>query len=143
MSNKAELPPIVDDELLARFVLFSNWIRQDQTVRPDAFIPYPYPDLSVTRHRELSEFDLWQIGQPVADKSSRNLYGRADIHALTVKAQSLRIEPTPTPKNHANIIDWPADKPGQKIIASELNPKYAWAYYGQGHTKEILHEPTA
>ncbi len=120
MSNKAELPPIVDDELLARFVLFSNWIRQDQTVRPDAFIPHPYPDLSVTRHRKLSEFDLWQIGQTVADKSSRNLYGRADIHALTVKAQSLRIEPTPTPKNHANIIDWPEDKPGQKIIAQEI-----------------------
>lgn len=120
MSNKAELPPIVDDELLARFVLFSNWIRQDQTVRPDAFIPYPYPDLSVTHHRELSEFDLWQIGQNVADERPLKLYGRADIRAITVKAQSLHIEPTPTPKNHANIIDWPADKPGQKIIAQEI-----------------------
>ena len=63
MSNKTELPPIADDELVARFVLFSKWIRDDKTVRPDAFIPHPYPNLSVTRHRELSEFALWQIGQ--------------------------------------------------------------------------------
>lgn len=120
MSNKTELPPIADDELVARFVLFSKWIRDDKTVRPDAFIPHPYPNLSVTRHRELSEFALWQIGQSIADKSSRNLYGRADIQSLVVKAHSLRIEPTPEPKNHANITGWPLDKPGQKIIAQEI-----------------------
>ena len=50
MSNKAELPPIVDDELLARFVLFSNWIRQDQ-IPSDAFIPYPYRPLSYSPQR--------------------------------------------------------------------------------------------
>lgn len=120
MSNKTELPPVTDNELLARFVLFSKWIRDDKTVRPDAFIPYPYPNLSVTRHRELSEFALWQIGQGIADKRFLKLYGRADIQAITVKAHSLRIEPTPEPKNHANITGWPADKPGQKIIAQEI-----------------------
>ena len=81
MKNETELPPVTDNELLARFVLFSNWIRYDKTVRPDAFIPYPNPYLSVTRHRELSEADLWKIGQSVADKRSHNLYGRADIQA--------------------------------------------------------------
>lgn len=120
MNKETELPPVTDDELLARFVLFSNWIRHDQTVRPDAFIPYPYPNLSVTRHAGLSESDLWQIGQSVSDKIGRPLYGRADIRALAVKMQFLRIEPTPEPKNHANIIGWPADKPGQKIIALEI-----------------------
>ncbi|HHT9145302.1 MAG: hypothetical protein Q7J76_08540 [Candidatus Brocadiaceae bacterium] len=120
MRNETELPPVTDNELLARFVLFSKWIRLDQTVRPDVFMPYPYPYLSVTRHRELSEFDLWKTGQSVADKRSLKLYGRADIHATAVKAQSLRIEPTSTPKNHANIIGWPVDKPGQKIIAQEI-----------------------
>lgn len=120
MSDTTELPPVADDELLARFILFSKWIRHDQTTRPDAFIPYPCPDLSVTRHRELSEVDLWQIGQDVADKIDTHLHGRADIQALAVKAQSLHIEPTPMPKNHANIIGWPLDKPGQKIIAQEI-----------------------
>lgn len=120
MSNETGLRPVTDDELLARFVLFSNWIRHDKTVRPDAFIPHPYPDLSVTRHIGLSESELWQLGQNVSDKIGRPLYGRADIKALAVKTQSLRIEPTPEPKNHANITGWPADKPGQKIIAQEI-----------------------
>ncbi|MBI5307982.1 MAG: hypothetical protein HZB37_06560 [Planctomycetes bacterium] len=120
MSNKTELPPVTDDELLARFVLYSKWIRYDKNVRPDAFIPYPKPNLSVTRHRELSEVDLWQIGQDVADKIDTHFYGRADIQSLAVKAQSLHVEPTPMPKNHANIIGWPLDKPGQKMIAQEI-----------------------
>ena len=120
MSDVNELPPVTDDELLARFVLVGKWIRNDQTVRQDAFIPHPHPDLSVTRHIGLSESELWQLGQSVADKRALPLYGRADIQALAVKTQSLRIEPTPEPKNHANITGWPADKPSYKIIAQEL-----------------------
>lgn len=120
MSEESKLLPVTDDELLARFVLFSSWIRNDKTIRPDAFIPHPYPDLSVTRHLGLLESELWQIGQTVADKRPARLYGRADVQAITVKAQSLRIEPTPEPKNHANITGWPVDKPGQKIIAMEI-----------------------
>lgn len=120
MTDKTEFPLVTDGESLARFVLVSKWIRNDQTVRQDAFIPYPYPDLSVTRHVELSESELWQLGQSVADKRALPLYGRADIQALVVKSQSLRIEPTPEPKNHANITGWPSDKPGQKIIAQEI-----------------------
>lgn len=120
MTEETELPPVTDDELLARFVLFSNWIRHDKTVRPDAFIPHPYPDLSVTRHIGLSESELWQLGQNVSDKIGRPLYGRADIQAFAVKKQSLRIQPTPEPKNHANITGWPPDKPRQKSIAQKI-----------------------
>jgi len=120
MTDENTLPLVNDHEWLARFILFSNWIRGDQTIRPDAFIPHPYPDLSVTRHVGLLESELWQIGQTVANKRPAKLYGRADVQALTVKAQSLRIEPTPEPRNHANITGWPADKPGQKIIAIEI-----------------------
>ena len=120
MSGDSKLPLVTDDELLARFVLFRSWIRGDQTIRPDAFIPHPYPDLSVTRHVGLLEAELWQIGQTVADKRPARLYGRADVQVLTVKAQSLRIVPTPEPKNHANITGWPVDKSVQKIIALEI-----------------------
>jgi hypothetical protein len=121
MSDEVTLPPITDDEWVARFVLFSKWIRNsDHTVRPDAFIPFPWPDLSVTRHIGLSEAELWELGQAVADQRPATLYGRADVQALTVKRQSLRFVPTAEPKNHANITGWPADKPAQKIIAQEL-----------------------
>jgi len=120
MTDQASPPPVADDELLARFVLYSRWGRADQSVKPDAFIPHPYPDLSVTRHAGISETELWQIGQDVADERPATLYGRADVQALAATKLSLRIVPTLEPKNHANITGWPPDKPRQKILALEL-----------------------
>jgi hypothetical protein len=114
---------VADEECLARFIFFSNWIRNaDQTVKPNAFIPHPYPDLSVTRHINLSEEALWKVGQNVADARQINFYGRADICAIAVRRQSLKIDSAPVADNpnHANITGWPADKPAQKIIALEL-----------------------
>lgn len=121
MNENPSLPQVTDDEVLARFILFRGWIRNsDSAVRPDAFIPYPYPDLSVTRHMGLSVEEVWQISQAVAATRPATLYGRADIRAAHVRRQSLRIVPTPEPKNHANVTGWPKDKPAQKIIAQEL-----------------------
>jgi len=121
MTDIPALPPVSEDEWMARFILFRHWIRKsDLRVRPDAFIPHPYPDLSVTRHMDLSEAELWQIGQAIADKRPATLYGRADLRAKSVIKKSLRIVPTSEPKNHANITGWPADKPSQKIIAQEI-----------------------
>jgi len=121
MTGETTLPPITEDEWLARFVLFRRWIRSsDRSVRPDAFIPHPYPNLSVTRHVGLAEVVLWQIGQEIADTRPARLHGRADFQAHTVTKRLLCIAPTPEPKNHANITGWPPDKPSQKIIAQEI-----------------------
>ena len=111
-----------DDEWLARFVLFSRWIRSDRTLRPDAFIPHPWPDLSVTRHLQLSENEIWEIGQAIADKRGSDLLGRGDLQASIPRAQRLQIDADPIEGNlnHANITAWPADKPSQKIIAQEI-----------------------
>jgi hypothetical protein len=120
MTDILTLPPVSGDEWMARFILFSHWIRKsDRSVRPDAFIPH-LSSLSVIRHIDLSEVELWQIGQEIADKRPATLYGRADLQAISVIKKSLRIVPTPEPKNHANITGWPADKPSQKIIAQEI-----------------------
>jgi hypothetical protein len=71
--SSSEPPPLVyDNELLARFIFFSGWFRKDQTVRPDGFMPYPHSDLSVTRHWELSESQLWQIGHKAAGDPTRH-----------------------------------------------------------------------
>ncbi len=128
MSNEKKGSPITSDELLARFILFSNWIRSSEpvkTVKPDAFIPPLSLDLSVTRHEHLSEHELWHIGQGVADARPATLYGRADIRAAEVWRQSLDVESRPVSgnPNHATVIGWPADKPSQKIIAQELAAK--------------------
>lgn len=114
---------VADEEQLARFILFSRCIRSvDQTARPDAFIPYPYPDLSVTRHLNFSESELWKAGQDVADARPATLYGRADFCAAAARRQSLKVVPDPAPnnQNHAKIVGWPENKPAQKIIAIEL-----------------------
>ncbi len=112
--------PISDDEVLARFITQRNHIRSDKSIKPNAFIPYPWPNLSVTRHIGLTETELWEIGQEVANSRPATLYGRADVTAMTITSQSLNIVPTTTPRNHANVTGWPADKPSQKIIAQEI-----------------------
>lgn len=123
--EEADLKTVATDEQLARFILFSKWVRtSEQTVKPEAFIPYPRHDLSVTRHKNLPEQNLWQIGQDVANKRSSTghsitLYGRADINASAVRQEGLNVVPDPITKNlnHANIIGWPEGKPAQKIKA--------------------------
>jgi len=120
MSETSELP-VEDDELLARFVPFSGWIRpSNQTVKPDAFMPPENLELSVIRHVGLSIQELWQIGQSIVAARPAKLHGRADIGAGDVRKQSLDVVPTSQPRNHAHITGWPREKSAQKIIAQEL-----------------------
>lgn len=113
-----------DDERLARYILCRKHIRRDGSnlVKPEAFIPHPHADLSVTRHIGLSESRIWEIGQCVAKQTNKTLRGRADVvaadfirHGLSVKA-----DPLPGNPNHANVSDWPRTKPEQKMIAIEI-----------------------
>jgi hypothetical protein len=123
MSAGGGPPAISAEEWLARFIVFSGWIRSsNQTVKSDAFIPPPNLDLSVTRHKGLPEEALWGIGQQVANARPAMLYGRADVTAAEVRRHKLEVEPRPVPENlnHASIIGWPADKPAQKSFAQEL-----------------------
>ena len=111
------------EEVLARFVLQSRHLRQDQTVRPDAFIPHPWPDLSVTRHLKLNEAAIWDIGRDVAKQIGKTLYCRADVNAGVVLKLQLRVLAAPTEKNpnHANVVDWPVERSAQKILAQEIS----------------------
>jgi len=113
---------VSSDELLARFILYKSHLRQDGTVKPDAFIPHPWPDLSVTRHLQLLEADLWMIGWTIARQTAKILHGRADFRAAIVQQHKLEVVAAPVPNNpnHANIANWPHDKPAQKAIAQEL-----------------------
>ena len=116
--------PVTGDEILSRFILFSKWIRpSDKTIKPEAFIPHPWLELSVTRQKNLTEYEIWHLGRYVSSIRSCTLYGRADISADVVISNGLTVEPSEPPLNHANIKDYPADKSEQKlkalIIASE------------------------
>lgn len=128
MSSEETQPVVETNELLARFITSSRWFRSsDSTIRSEAFIPYPYPELSVTRHRLLSEEELWKVGQAITDGRITDdrkitLHGRADISAENVRKQKMTVEPRPVPENlnHADILGWPPDKPAQKMLALEL-----------------------
>jgi hypothetical protein len=123
MLNPGHVPPVSSDELLARFIVFSKHIRSSNlTVKPDAFIPHPLIELSLTRHREATEDELWHEGQRVAGLRSAALYGRADVTAEAFEGERLSVAAKPIPENpnHADVIDWPADKSAQKMKAVEI-----------------------
>jgi hypothetical protein len=113
---------VSSEEQLARFILYKSHLRQDWTVKPDAFIPHPWPDLSVTRHLQLLETELWMIGWTIARQTAKTLHGRADFPAAIAQQHKLQVVAAPVPDNpnHANIANWPTDKPAQKAIAQEL-----------------------
>lgn len=123
------IPDVGADETLARYVLQRSHIRATtQTVKPDAFVPHPHRELSVTRHLMATEEELWLVGEDVAEATGKRLYGRADIAASVCAGQQLRIQPDPVANNpnHANVHGWPADKPAQKAIAQELAAEAAF-----------------
>ena len=122
MTDEETAKSVSPDELLARFSLYKSHLRQDWTVKPDAFIPHPWPELSVTRHLLLLENELWMIGWIVARQTARTLHGRADFPAAVVQQHKLQVVAAPVPDNpnHANITGWPPDKPAQKAIAQEI-----------------------
>ena len=116
---------VLPDELLARYVTSSRWYRRgDQTVKQDAFIPpdSDSPELSVTRHLNLSEKDIWAVGDQITSGQNRNLHGRADVKVSSVTLHSLSViaDPAHNNSNHANITDWPSDKGARKAIALEI-----------------------
>jgi hypothetical protein len=114
---------VSDDEMLARFILFRDHIRSDDTVRPDAFIPYRYIELSVTRHLGLSDSEIHGLGKEVAAEREKEYHGRADLKAAVARANRLNVVSSEPPRNHANIIGWPAEKSEQKLIALVLAEK--------------------
>ncbi len=119
--------PVTPDELLSRYILQSNHFRKiDNTVKPDAFIPHPQEDLSVTRHLDLNQSTIWSIGDDVANQRGKSLYGRAVNQASAYFDQKLEVVPAPvfpSNPNHANVKGWPSGKEAQKILAMEIAAK--------------------
>lgn len=122
-----QVPPVSPNELLSRFVLFSRHIRgNDGTVRPDAFMPHPHVETSVTRHLSATDQELWGEGARVAGLRGTNLHGRADVVAQGFLAQGLTVLAAPIlPENpnHANATGWPEEKAEQKMKAIEISRK--------------------
>jgi hypothetical protein len=88
-------------------------------------MPHPRVELSLTRHLEAADQDLWNEGVRVASIRATTLYGRADVSEAAFAAEELTVVATPIPENpnHADATNWPADKPAQKIKALQIAGK--------------------
>ncbi|MCX6968353.1 MAG: hypothetical protein NTZ46_11375 [Verrucomicrobia bacterium] len=115
---------VADIERISRFLLFSRWFtRQTRRVKADAFIPHPRIELSVSCTEELSESEIWPLGEVVVMKRPDNvtLYGRADRKASSVRKQRLEVERNDNPPHHANITGWSSEgKDAQRMKAVEI-----------------------
>ena len=123
MIDAESVPPVDDDELLARYVVNSNEFRKsDNTVRPKLFMPYKRVTLSVTRHRDCTEKDIWRLGFDIAKERGCQLYGRADIIASACRFDPLNVisSPIESNPNHAEINGFPSKKEDQQSVALKL-----------------------
>ena len=123
MIHPDNVPPVDDSEILARFIVNSNEYRKDNdTVRPKLFMPFKWVDLSVNRHRECSEDEIWQIGVDVSKWRQCSFYGRSDIAASACRIEPLRVVERPLEgnSNHAEITDFPPKKEDQMSLAIKL-----------------------
>ena len=125
MTSEADIP---DDERLARFILDARCIRANGGIKPDAFIPSPHTELSVTRRASLTTQEIWERGEQVAASRKKPLIGKACVFAKDVRTTKLEVVPHPLPGNpeHASIRGWLPDKSQQKMVAQLLamNAKY-------------------
>ncbi len=124
MSSLEGITPVSAAETVARYILYHRWIRSsDNSTKPEAFIPHPYQELSVTRHIGLTGQEVWELGRDVAISQEKPLLGRADLQVETILKMGLSIEPDEPPQNHANIKGFPPGKSEQKSIAIRIAVK--------------------
>jgi hypothetical protein len=124
--DPANVPEVLPEEVLSRFVLSRSHFRpSDNTVKPDAFIPSPHVELSLTRHLDATFEEVWTVGKGVAEASHKTLYGRAEIIAAEFTTVGLTVVKAPINgnPNHADAIGWPTEKSAQKLKAIQLAMK--------------------
>lgn len=116
------LEQVSPEENLTRYILHKNHFSTlYKRVKYTAFLPTSNGETSVFRTSNLSDNEIWKIGDiEVAQKRGLPLLGYADILAFQVLSENLKVIPDNIPLRHANIVGWPEEKSEQKLIAMEL-----------------------
>ncbi len=122
MLDPKNLPEVDETENVTRFIMFSRWVRADETIRHDAFVPPDDLELSVTRLRQATDAELWQVGAKTAKPSNRSLHGRVDLSVKVFLNRTLVVlcDAADENPNHAKVIGWPIDKAQQMIVAKQI-----------------------
>lgn len=133
MIDPNNVPDIEIDEVVARYVLEKKLIfDKDKTAKPRLFYPYKHVELSVNRHRDCADSEIWNFGFGVAAFRGKSLHGRCDIavadctfDSLSVVAKPIKDHPKGVPDNpnHADIVGYPDNKEDQMSLAQKLAAK--------------------
>lgn len=120
-------------EKLTRFIRYgSHFSVGANRVKPDAFLPHKKSvDISVFRitalidSEELSENEVWEIGQEYVQTEERPIKARADLSAAVVYENNLEVIPDEPPQRHANITPFPmgetpTDRKARRALAAKL-----------------------
>jgi len=124
MLDPTNVPAVEPNELLARYIFSKRHFSQEnRRVKAGAFLPASNGELSVTRHREATQDELWQVGHDIAQVRDLTFHCRGDVLSSTCASQRLNVEAAPIEgnPNHANVVGWPMeDKAAMKLIAEEI-----------------------
>lgn len=114
---------VAASEPICRFVTGKDYYRpSDKSVKHNAFMPNNDGETSVYRTISLNDEKIHNLGKRfVAPGKKKPIKGWADILALRIMEQQLRVDPKPNPHHrHANIVDWLEDKEQNRLIAMKL-----------------------
>ena len=136
MIDPDNVPNVDDDEILARYIVagqstrsLRKYVRENNTVKPQLFLPYKHVELSVNRYRDCDESEIWNFGRAIAVYREKELHGLSDIavasctfEGLTVVAKPIRddAQGVPDNPNHADIEGFPSTKEDQLSLAEKL-----------------------
>ncbi len=139
MIDADNVPKVREDEILARYIVagqstksLRKYVRKNNSVKPLLFLPYSHVDLSVNRHLDCEETEIWEFGKVVAETREKRFHGRSDISvtdcrfdSLDVVAKPIKDDPKGMPDNpnHADIVGYPAKKEDQLSLAEKLAEK--------------------
>lgn len=139
MIDPDNVPEVADGEVLARYILagqttksLRKYVREDDSVKPELFLPYQHVELSVNRHRDCDEAEVWGFGRAVANFRQMKLHGRCDLSVADCRLDTLSVvkrpikddsRGVPDNPNHADIVGFPPKKEDQKSLAQKLAAK--------------------
>lgn len=111
------------NEKITRYLFSKKSFREDNSLRPNEFMPPKNFRLSVYRTSSLVETEIWRIGKEVVSpKRELPLIGRGDLSAEKILALSLSISPATAPHPlHANVEGWKADTVKDRLLALKLS----------------------
>ena len=119
--TRKDIEKIALADPISRFLVDKrHFSSENRRVKPNAFLPDAILQTSVFLIRDLSEKDIWSLGDKALAEGSRVPRGRAHFIVSDVAATNLRLLVDSPPPRHAILVGWPNDKSARMALAQEL-----------------------